>query len=183
MDDEQSEVNAPAPVAEEEPVAESMEVDQPAAEEQAEQPAVEEPAKKPEDSPHAMETADFPENEDNNEPAEGQEEEEEDPDKSVAPSEKSMEQTLINNSAIDPFDTVKNTSGEQDTSMNEVTEIPADETSNLDATIDLPESEQENAAESTREGTPSRDEGGSPEPEKDDGPNEGKLSDSHSEQL
>lgn len=60
----------------------------------------EEPNKEEGEQPHAMEIHDVPEHD----------QETEDPNVSVAPSEKSIDVTLLNSSAIDPFDTVKQTS-------------------------------------------------------------------------
>lgn len=56
------------------------------------------------EQPHAMEIHDVPEHDTDTE----------DPNATVAPSEKSIDVTLLNSSAIDPFDTVKHTSTNED---------------------------------------------------------------------
>lgn len=123
------------------------------------------PIEEPLDAPHAMEIHDFPENDD----APSLEQTlsgDVDVDKSLAEEdpEKSIDVTLQNSSAIDPFDAVKSTTADtstlQDSTLNETRETEGnDEDASLQDTIDVPESEPEaaNDQSTTREGTPSKE--------------------------
>lgn len=88
--------------------------------------------------------------------------EQDDLDKSVAPSEKSMDVTLLNSSATDPFDSVKNTSISGDKVQQKPDDKPSD-----DNTSDGKEKEKDDSDAAEDSDLPKL-----PEPEEDAGPAE-----------
>lgn len=105
--------------------------------------------------PHAMEIHDVPEHD--------QDSHTDDPNASVAPSEKSIDVTLMNSSAIDPFDQVKHTSANDESTVTDKNTSEVNESAAADS-----ETEHEQTNDETHEnddGDDAEERGGDAEPD------------------